>query len=103
VSALLIVSIDEAFVRDEPSGHSQVPDPDRDSFVGELLDNVLDAALDETYYAESSVSASLISAREAERLRRSSYTGAMQIEEGQPGSRAIPAVSRVVAGALPGR
>ena len=103
VSALLVVSIDEAFVRDEPSGPSTIPDPDRDGFLSELLDNVLDAAPDETYYAESSVSASLISVEEAEVLWRGRYTGAMQIEEGQPGSRAIPAVAQVVAEALPAR
>ena len=103
VSALLVVSIDEAFVREEPGGPDTIPDPDRDSFVGKLLDNVLDAAPDETYYAESSVSASLISVGEAEVLWRGRYTGAMRIREEQPGSRAIPAVAQVVAEALPAR
>jgi hypothetical protein len=103
VSALLIVSIDEAFVREEPGGPDTIPDPDRDSFIGRLLDNVLDAAPDETYYAESSVSASLISVGEAEVLWRGRYTGAMRIREEQPGSRAIPAVAQVVAEALPAR
>ena len=103
VSALLIVSIDEAFVREEPGGPDTIPDPDRDSFVGKLLDNVLDAAPDETYYAESSVSASLISVGEAEVLWRGRYTGAMRIREEQPGARAIPAVAQVVAEALPAR
>jgi hypothetical protein len=103
VSALLVVSIDEAFVRDEPSRVSLVPDPDRDGFISELVDNFLDASPRETYYAESSVSASLISVREAERLWQGRYTGAMRIREEQPGARAIPAVAQVVAEALPAR
>ena len=103
VSALLIVSINEVYVRDEPSRASRIPDPNRNSFFGRLLDNILDSAPRETYYSEGNVSADLISVREGEVLWSGSYTGAVQIEEDQPESKAIPAVSEVVARSLPPR
>ena len=103
VSALLIVSINDVYVRDEPSRVSKIPDPNRDGFLGRLLDNILDAAPRETYYSEASVSADLISVREGEVLWSGRYTGAVQIKEDQPESTAIPLVSEVVAQALPPR
>lgn len=103
VSALLIVSINEVIERDEPSRISKVPEPDREGFFGKLLDNILDSAPRETHYSEASVSADLISVREGEVLWSGRYTGAVQIKEGQPKSRAIPGVSQVVANALPPR
>ena len=103
VSALLIVSIDEVYARDEPSQVSKIPDPDRRGFFGRLLDNILDSAPQETYYSEASVSADLISVREGEILWSGRYTGAVQIDEDQPEGKAIPAVSQVVARSLPPR
>lgn len=101
VSALLIVSINEVSTRDEPSRASKVPEPERRNFLGKLLDNILDSAPQETNYSEASVSADLISVREGEVLWSGRYTGAVQIKEDQPESRAIPAVAEVVAEALP--
>jgi hypothetical protein len=103
VSALLIASINEVHEIDKPSRASKVPDPDRDGFFSKLLDNILDSAPRETHYSEASVSADLISVREGEVLWSGSYTGAVQIQEDQPESRAIPAVSQVVAHSLPSR
>jgi len=103
VSALLIVSINEVYVRDEPSRVSKVPDPDRDGFFSKLLDNILDSAPRETYYSEASVSADLISVREGEVLWSGRYTGAVQIKEDQPESKAVPSVSEVIARSLPPR
>jgi hypothetical protein len=103
VSALLIASINEVHKLDRPSRASKVPDPDRDGFFGKLLDNILDSAPRETHYSEASVSADLISVREGEVLWSGSYTGAVQIHEDQPESKAIPPVSRVVARSLPPR
>jgi len=103
VSALLIVSVNEVTRRDEPSRISKVPEPDRRGFFGRLLDNILDSAPRETHYSEASVSADLISVREGEVLWSGRYTGAIQIKEDQPESRAVPAVSQVVANALPPR
>lgn len=101
VSALLIVSINEVYVHDEPSRVSTIPDPNRNGFFGRLLDNILDAAPRETYYSEASVSADLISVREGAVLWSGSYTGAVQIKEDQPESKAVPSVSEVVARSLP--
>jgi len=103
VSALLIASINEVHKLDRPSRTSKVPDPDRDGFFGKLLDNILDAAPRETHYSEANVSAELISVREGEVLWSGSYTGAVQIHEHQPKSKAIPTVSQVVARSLPPR
>lgn len=103
VSALLIASINEVRKLDRPSRARKVPDPDRDGFFSKLLDNVLDAAPRETHYSEANVSADLISVREGAVLWSGSYTGAVQIHEDQPRSKAIPAVSQVVARALPPR
>jgi hypothetical protein len=103
VSALLIASINEVHELDRPSRASKVPDPDRDGFFSKLLDNILDAAPRETHYSEASVSADLISVREGAVLWSGSYTGSVQIHEDQPKSKAIPAVSQVVARSLPPR
>ena len=103
VTALLIASINEVQKLDRPSRASRVPDPDRDGFFSKLLDNILDSAPRETHYSEANVSADLISVREGEVLWSGSYTGAVQIQEDQPESRAILAVSRVVAHSLPSR
>lgn len=103
VSALLIASINEVHKLDKPSRASKVPNPDRDGFFGKLLDNILDAAPRETHYSEASVSADLISVREGAVLWSGSYTGAVQIHEDQPKSKAIPDVSQVVARSLPPR
>jgi hypothetical protein len=103
VTALLIASINEANEIDKPSRASRVPDPDRDGFFSKLLDNILDSAPRETHYSEANVSADLISVREGEVLWSGSYTGAVQIDEDQPKSKAVPAVSEVVARSLPAR
>ena len=103
VTALLIASINEVQKLDRPSRASRVPDPDRDGFFSKLLDNILDSAPRETHYSETNVSADLISVREGEVLWSGSYTGAVQIQEDQPESRAILAVSQVVAQSLPSR
>jgi hypothetical protein len=103
VSALLIASINEVHTVEKPSRISRVPDPERDGFFSKLFDNVLDSAPRETRYSEASLSADLISVREGEMLWSGSYTGAVQVQEDQPESKAIPAVSRVVARALPSR
>ena len=101
VSALLIVSINETYVREEPSQVRLIPDPDRDGFFGRFLDNLLDSTPKETRYSEASVSADLISVREGEVLWSGRYTGAVQIKEDQPEGTAIPTVSEVVARSLP--
>ena len=103
VSALLIASINEVHEIDKPSRASKIPDPNRNGFFGRLLDNILDSAPRETHYSEASVSADLISVREGEVLWSGRYTGAVEIKEDQPESRAIPAVSEVVARSLPPR
>lgn len=103
VSALLIASINEVRRVDKPSLISRVPEPRRNGFFSKLLDNALDSAPRETHFSEASLSADLISVREGELLWSGSYTGAVQVQEGQPKGKAIPAVSRVLARSLPSR
>jgi hypothetical protein len=103
VSALLIVNINESYVEEEPSPTSKVPDPERDNFLGRLLDSLLNSTPEEVHYATASVSAELISVREGKVLWNGYYTGTVEVGEDEPEGQAIPVVSGVVAEALPAR
>jgi hypothetical protein len=103
VSALLIVNINESYVEEESSLASKAPEPERDNFFGRLLDSFLDNTPEEVHYATASVSADLISVREGRVLWNGYYEGSVEVGEDEPEGQAIPAVSEVVAEALPGR
>ena len=103
VSALLIVNINESYVEEEASLTSKMPDPERDNLLGRLLDSLLNSAPEEVHYATASVSADLISVREAKVLWNGYYTGSVEVGEDEPAGQAVPVVSRIVAEALPAR